>query len=66
MKVMKINNKENMMRLERLYELLDVCLADIPDNPVLEYYQARNMNYYIQIISVIRKTMKEEDERWDQ
>lgn len=46
-------------RKERILELLDSSLADIPDNPLMESYQARNINNYLQAVYTIEKIIKE-------
>ena len=42
-----MNKKDLKLRQERLLELLDACLEDMPDNMVEESYQARNASNYL-------------------
>ena len=56
-----MNKKDLKLRQERLLELLDACLEDMPDNMVEESYQARNASNYLQAIYTIERMMKEED-----
>ena len=48
-------------RRERLLQLLDACLGDIPDNMISESYQARNANNYLQAIYTIERMLKEDE-----
>ena len=56
-----MNKQDLIFRQERLLELLDACLADVPDNPVFESYQARNASNYLQAIYTIERILKEDE-----
>lgn len=47
-------------RRERILELLDANLAEIQDNPLMESYQARNVNNYLQAIYTVDRIIQEE------
>lgn len=47
-------------RKERLLELLDASLAEVPDNPVHESYTAKNIVSYLTSIKQINEIMRGE------
>lgn len=55
-----MNKEELKLRQERLLELLDACLEDMPDNMVEESYQARNASNYLQSIYTIERMLKKD------
>lgn len=56
-----MSKEMNQTRKERIEELLDIRLADIPDNLVEINYQSRDIANYTQALLNISKTIKEEE-----
>lgn len=44
----------------RLVENLEAALAEIPENPLMESYAARNAYNYLQCLVLLEKMQKEE------
>ena len=44
----------------RLVENLEAALAEIPENPLMESYAARNAYNYLQCLALLEKMQKEE------
>lgn len=47
-------------RKERVIELLDLAIAENPDNPIQESYTARNIVNYLSAIKQINEIMRGE------
>ena len=49
------------IRLERLEELLDDALATIPDSPIYEQYNSRNIVNYLSAIKIVKEIKSKEE-----
>lgn len=47
-------------RLERLLDLLDTALGTVPDSPIYEQYNSRNVVNYVTAIKIIKEIMSKE------
>lgn len=43
---------------ERITENLEMALSEVPDNPVMENYAARNVHTYLQCLAMLEKMWK--------
>lgn len=49
------------LRLERLIELLDIALGTVPDSPIYEQYNSRNIVNYLSAIKITKEIISKEE-----
>lgn len=53
-------------RLERLLDLLDTALGTVPDSPIYEQYNSRNIVNYMTAIKIMKEIMSKEEQECQQ